>query len=51
LTNPVNKLNELHSGLQRIRQRAWQRVDAEALSHPQGTPEDEKELQQTATVL
>jgi len=32
---------------QRIRQRTLRRVDAESLSHAQGTPEHEKEMQQT----
>jgi hypothetical protein len=35
---------------QRIRQQTMRRVDAEALSHAQGTPEHEKELQQTGPV-
>ncbi len=32
---------------QRIRQRTLHRVDAESLSHAQGTPEHVKEMQQT----
>ena len=39
------------SGIRRIRQQAWQRVDAEAFFHAQGTPEHGKRLPRTGPVL